>query len=106
MIKFSFKNIIYLLINLSFILYILVSLGVTKFAPKYLFFMREFLKIYIGFLLIVLYNPIIKIINNKNILDKKILFNIGVLLIISSIFYSAIEYNMRQLYTKNFINIL
>lgn len=103
---FSLKEIIYTLINFSFILFILVSLGITKFAPKYLFFTREFLKIYIGFLLITLYNPIIKIYNKKDILDNKILFNIGILLILSSIFYSSIEYKMRNLYSNNFINIL
>ena len=93
----SLKEIIYILINTSFVLFILVSLSITKFAPKYLFYTREFLKIYIGFLLIILYNPIIKISNKKDILDKKILFNIGLLLILSSIFYSSIEYNMRLL---------
>ena len=93
----SLKEIIYILINTSFVLFILVSLSITKFAPKYLFYTREFLKIYIGFLLIILYNPIIKISNKKDILDNKILFNIGLLLILSSIFYSSIEYNMRLL---------
>tara|TARA_Y100000389_G_scaffold126730_1_gene124062 strand:+ start:3407 stop:3715 length:309 start_codon:yes stop_codon:yes gene_type:complete len=93
----SLKEIIYILINSSFVFFILVSLGITKFAPKYLFYTREFLKIYIGFLLIILYNPIIKIFNKKDILDNKILFNIGLLLILSSIFYSSIEYNMRLL---------
>ena len=93
----SLKEIIYILINISFVFFILVSLGITKFAPKYLFYIREFLKIYIGILLITLYNPIIKIFNKKDILDNKILFNIGVLLILSSIFYSTIEYNMRIL---------
>ena len=73
------------------------SLGITKFAPKYLFFTREFLKIYIGLLLITLCNPIIKINDYKDILDNKILFNIGLLLILSSVFYSSIEYNMREL---------
>lgn len=93
----SLKEIIYILINSSFVFFILVSMGITKFAPKYLFYTREFLKIYIGFLLIILYNPIIKISNEKDILDNKILFNIGLLLILSSIFYSSIEYNMRLL---------
>ncbi len=93
----SLKEIIYILINCSFLLFILVSLGITKFAPKYLFFTREFLKIYIGLLLITLCNPIIKINDYKDILDNKILFNIGLLLILSSVFYSSIEYNMREL---------
>ena len=42
----------------SYILYILVLLGITNLAPEYLKYLREFLKLYIGLLLVLIYNPL------------------------------------------------
>ena len=89
---FSYKYIIYYILNLSFVIYILAVLGIFSQAPKYLSIIREFLKIYIGIILIFFYNPFIKINKKPNSFDKILFFNSGILLILSSFFYTYVEY--------------
>ena len=89
--KISYKEIFYYSINITFLLYVLVILGITQFAPKYLVFFREFLKLFIGFLLVIFYNPFIKFHKKIDITDRKIFFSSGLLLILSSVFYTYIE---------------
>ena len=60
MYKITKVNEIFFLYSLraSFILYIIVLLGVGGFAPQYLEYLKSFLRIYIGSLLVIHYNPI------------------------------------------------
>jgi hypothetical protein len=101
--KISYKEIFYYSINITFLLYVLVILGITQFAPKYLVFFREFLKLFIGFLLVIFYNPFIKFHKKIDITDRKIFFSSGLLLILSSVFYTYIENKFYQV-TGNFLN--
>ena len=94
--KLSYKEIFYYSINITFALYILVILGITQFAPKYLMIFREFLKMFIGLLLVIFYNPFIKIHKKIDNTDRKIFFTSGSLLIVSSLFYTYIEKEFSQ----------
>ena len=93
--NFPYKTLVFYIINVSFFLYILALFGINMLAPKYLNLMREFLKFYIGLLLIIFYNPYIKIYKKIDNDDKRLFFNSGILLVLSSIFYTYIERKMK-----------
>ena len=56
MTKLSERIFLYSL-NASFALYIIVLFGVGGYAPQYLESLKSFLRIYIGLLLFINYNP-------------------------------------------------
>ena len=88
--------------NLSFILYVLVLFGITKYAPKYLNYTRETIKILIGLILIYLYNPLRKDKIVIDEIDKNIFFNCGIILILSSFIYTHLENNIKNNIANNF----
>ncbi len=87
---FDYKKILLYALNVSFILYILVLLGITNYAPKYLESLKIVLKIYIGLILVFFYNPYSykKSLDN---FDRKILFSTGLILLFSTALFQAIE---------------
>ena len=98
----NYKILFVYLMNLSFVLYVLVLFGITKYVPKYLKYTREIIKVFIGILLIYFYNPFNK---NKIIIDeidKKIFFNCGIILILSSVIYTYLESNIINKLSKKF----
>ena len=88
-------------INISFVLYILVIFGITKYAPIYLTHVKSFLKVYVGLILITLFNPFTKK-NNLNDIEKKIVFSSGLILLLSTTIFSSIE----KYITSTGINII
>lgn len=77
---------------LTIILYIAISFQLSTFAPQYLSYLQQFLKIYVSLFLIYRFNDFRTV--KLTELDKKIGFNAGVLLIGSDIInYIAINYN-------------
>lgn len=68
-----------ILMNVSLLLYIIVSLGISASAPKYLETLQYYLKLYISLFLIWRFNPYNRV--KFNSLDAKIAFNAGIFLL-------------------------
>ena len=75
----------------SFLLYIIVLLGVGGFAPQYLEYLKSFLRIYIGSLLVIYYNPITYSERKFGEFDRQLVFSSGVFLLLSSTIIGSIE---------------
>ena len=92
-----YQNIFLYGLNLSYVLYFFAILGAGSLAPEYLSSLRGFLKIYIGLLLVGLYNPITYKEGNFTNLDRKLVFSAGVFLLLSTTLISTVEaYVMEQ----------
>jgi hypothetical protein len=93
MYKITKVNEIFFLYSLraSFILYIIVLLGVGGFAPQYLEYLKSFLRIYIGSLLVIYYNPITYNERKFGEYDRQLVFSSGVFLLLSSTIIGSIE---------------
>ena len=77
-------------INITFILYLFVIFGINKYAPEYLSDLKYFLKIYIGIILVILFNPFVKK-ETLTTVEKKIVFSSGLILLLSTSIFSSIE---------------
>jgi hypothetical protein len=91
----------------SFLLYIIVLLGVGGFAPQYLEQLKSFLRIYIGSLLVIYYNPITYSERKFGEFDRQLVFSSGVFLLLSSTIIGSIEsylQNNAKLIIGNSIN--
>jgi hypothetical protein len=86
-----YQNIFLYGLNASYVLYFLAILGAGSLAPEYLSVLRGFLKIYIGLLLVGLYNPITYKDKKFTDIDRKMAFSAGVFLLLSSTLVSSIE---------------
>jgi len=93
MYKLSKANELFFLYSLraSFLLYIIVLLGVGGFAPQYLEYLKSFLRIYIGSLLVIYYNPITYKERKFGEFDRQLAFSSGVFLLLSSTIIGSIE---------------
>ena len=78
-------------INASFALYIIVLLGVGGYAPQYLEALKSFLRIYIGLLLFINYNPYTYKEGKFGEFDRQLVFSSGVFLLLTSSIISSIE---------------
>ena len=90
MTKLSERLFLYSL-NASFILYIIVLLGVGGYAPQYLEVLKSFLRIYIGLLLVINYNPYTYIERKFGEFDRQLVFSSGIFLLLTSTIISSIE---------------
>jgi hypothetical protein len=86
-----YQNIFLYGLNASYVLYFLAILGAGSLAPEYLSTLRGFLKIYIGLLLVGLYNPITYKDRKFTDIDRKMGFSAGVFLLLSTTLVSSIE---------------
>lgn len=100
--KFSELLFLYL-INASYVLYIIALLGVGGFAPEYLNYLKSFLRIYVGFLLFINYNPFTYKERKFGDIDRQIVFSSGLFLLLSSTIIGTIE-SYLQNNTKVIIN--
>lgn len=75
----------------SFILYIIVLLGIGGFAPQYLEQLKSFLRIYVGSLLVLYYNPITYSERKFGEFDRQLVFSSGIFLLLSSTVIASIE---------------
>ena len=66
------ENIFLIALQLSYILYALVLLGVSQFAPKYLDILGDILKYYVIFFLLLRFNPYSR--HKFTEFDKKLVF--------------------------------
>jgi hypothetical protein len=109
MFKINKVNQLFFLYSLraSFLLYIIVLLGVGGFAPQYLDQLKSFLRIYIGSLLVIYYNPITYSERKFGEFDRQLVFSSGVFLLLSSTIIGSIEsylQNNAKLIIGNNIN--
>ena len=79
------------LLRASFVLYIVVLLGVGGFAPQYLEQLKSFLRIYIGVLLVIYYNPITYNERKFGEFDRQLVFSSGIFLLLTSTIIASIE---------------
>lgn len=86
-----YQNVFLYGLNASYVLYFLAILGAGSLAPEYLSSLRGFLKIYIGLLLVGLYNPITYKDRKFTDIDRKMAFSAGVFLLLSSTLVSSME---------------
>jgi hypothetical protein len=91
-----YQEIFFYGINASYILYIVVLLGVGGYAPQYLDYLRDFLKFYIAFILIILYNPIIHVRKTFDDFDRRIAFSSGIFLLLSTTIIASLEKYIRS----------
>ena len=92
-----YQNIFQYELNASYVLYFLAILGAGSMAPEYLSTLRGFLKIYIGLLLVGLYNPLTYKERNFTEQDRNLVFSAGVFLLLSTTLVSTVErYVMEQ----------
>jgi hypothetical protein len=88
----KFSELVFLyLINISFVLYIIVLLGVGGFAPKYFHYLKTFLQIYIGILLVIRYNPITYKGRDFGEFDRRLVFSSGIFLLLSTALIGSIQ---------------
>jgi hypothetical protein len=86
-----YQNIFLYGLNASYVLYFLAILGVGSLAPEYLSTLRGFLKIYVGLLLVGLYNPVTYKDRKFTDIDRKMAFSAGLFLLLSTTLVSSIE---------------
>ena len=102
MTKLSERIFLYSL-NASFALYIIVLFGVGGYAPQYLESLKSFLRIYIGLLLFINYNPYTYKQKQFGEFDRQLVFSSGIFLLLSSTIISSIE-SYIQYKAKHFIS--
>ena len=91
-----YQNVFLYSINVSYVLYFIVLLGISGFAPQYLEYLRSFLKFYIALLLIFLYNPYTYKARTFGEFDRKLVFSSAIFLLLSTTAISGIEEYLRM----------
>ena len=83
-------------INISFILYILVFFGIGSFAPEYLDIIQYILKIFVGLILLILYNPLTYKKREFREFDRSIVFTSGLFLLLSTTLFQSIQNYLKH----------
>tara|TARA_B100000902_G_scaffold400050_1_gene475213 strand:+ start:7356 stop:7679 length:324 start_codon:yes stop_codon:yes gene_type:complete len=78
-------------IYISYILYLFVILGVTKYAPEYLNIIKNIIKIYVAIILIIKFNPINFKQKKLSEFDNNLIFSSGLFLLLSTSIISILE---------------
>tara|TARA_Y100000816_G_C25747235_1_gene393061 strand:+ start:127 stop:477 length:351 start_codon:yes stop_codon:yes gene_type:complete len=86
-----YENVFLYSINFSYVLYIFILFGVGGFAPQYLEILKGFLKIFVGTLLFIRYNPFTYKEKKFGEFDRKLVFSSSIFLLLSTAFISGIE---------------
>tara|TARA_A100001015_G_scaffold208996_1_gene233911 strand:- start:326 stop:655 length:330 start_codon:yes stop_codon:yes gene_type:complete len=80
----------------SYVLYFIVLIGITSYAPQYLNYIRDFLKYYVGILLVILYNPLTYKERKFEEFDRKLVFSAGLFILLSTSALIGIEQYIRS----------
>lgn len=86
------ENVYTYTIYITYLLYGLAIFGITNYAPAYLDILKNIIKIYVSFILIIKFNPFSKASKYMSDFDRKIVFSSGVFLFLSTSIISIIEY--------------
>lgn len=99
----KFSELVFLYsINISFLLYIIVLLGIGGFAPQYLDHLKTFLQVYIGILLVINFNPFTYKERQFGEFDRQLVFSSGIFLLLSNTIIGSFETYLHNK-TKEFI---
>lgn len=99
----NYQTIFLYLLILSYILYVLVFIGIVNNSPSYLETLNFVLKIYVSLVLLIRFNPFINRAFTE--FDKKIVFSCALFLIsTTTINEIAINYKRIKGYIKNYTN--
>jgi hypothetical protein len=79
-----------------FVLIWLGILGIGKFAPQYLEQVQTFLKLYIGGLLFIRYNPVTYKDRRFREFDRRIVFTCSIFLLLSTALISGIKRRLKD----------
>ena len=81
------QNIYKYILHITHVLFVLSLLGISLFKTDYLEILKNIIKIYIAVVLIIRFNPLIKVKYDKNNIhfDREISFSAGILLLLSVI---------------------
>tara|TARA_Y100000591_G_C21833149_1_gene700874 strand:- start:428 stop:781 length:354 start_codon:yes stop_codon:yes gene_type:complete len=90
------ENVFLYSINVSYILYFLVLIGVGNFAPYYLDLLKNFLKIFVGALLFIRYNPITYKEKRFSEFDRRLVFSSSIFLLLSTALLRSIETKISE----------
>lgn len=82
--------------NASYVLYFFVLLGIGNFAPHYLELLKNFLKIFVGALLFIRYNPITYKEKRFSEFDRRLVFSSSIFLLLSTALVSSIETKLKN----------
>lgn len=101
----SFQNRMYdIVVYITWILYIMIALGISANAPEYLDELQNFIKLYVSLFLIYRFNPFRRVRFTE--LDGKIAFSAGVFLLattaINSILHNYLSNVKQYLYWFKF----
>jgi hypothetical protein len=80
----------------SYVLYFIVLIGIGGYAPEYLNYVRDFLKYYVGILLVILYNPLTYKRHKFEEFDRKLVFSAGIFILLSTTALMGIEQYIRS----------
>jgi uncharacterized membrane protein (DUF485 family) len=90
-------------INITYILYFIAFTGIIAFEPSYLELFNDIIKYYIGFFLILRYNPFISV-KKLTDFDREIVFSAGVFVLLTTavvnIAQRYIERNVKKIISK------
>ena len=75
----------------SYILYIVIALGLSSSAPQYLQTLQLFVKLYVSLFLIIRFNPFRQYVHVGE-LDRNIAFSAGIFLLLTSSFTEYLIY--------------
>ena len=97
---YDFQNVMYnIIIYVTWILYILVSLGLSLNAPEYLDTLQYYVKIYVSLFLIYRFNRFRRVKFTE--LDAKIAFSAGVFLLATTAITDIIKRNIEYVRHMN-----
>ena len=82
--------------NASYVLYFFVLLGIGNFAPRYLELLKSFLKIFVGALLFIRYNPITYKEKRFSEFDRRLVFSSSIFLLLSTALVGSIETKLKN----------
>lgn len=91
-----YENIFMYSLYLSYVLYFIILLGITNYAPEYLDYLKSFLKLYVGLLLVFRYNPITYKEKKFSEFDRSLVFSSAIFLLLSTTIISGIEEYLKQ----------
>ena len=86
-----YENIFINCLNLSYVLYIIILLGISSYAPKYLEYLKTFLQYFVGGILFIRYNPITYKEKKFGDFDRRLVFYSSIFILLSTSLIKGIE---------------
>ena len=90
-----------IIVYITWILYIVIALGLSASAPQYLDTLHSFVKLYVSLFLIIRFNPFRRVKFTQ--LDAKIAFSAGVFLLATTAINGILQHYLSNL--KQIINM-